>query len=213
MPLTIQKWPNEKARCVTILLSGSPRNGNISLQPRKFSLYSKATPSGYIRVTLRQRTQSNPPSHKTPMAVSLGPATSLRFNPYSTLRFLSFYPKSSPTILKTLTKPVALPPKFHPSVPICVEPRRRFFCSVVSEALHSSERTKPEKWSGEMGNKVGEFRKKLKIADIKGGPDEGLDLVGQTLVVMGWVRTIRVQSSVTFIEVITKWKEVQVILG
>jgi asparaginyl-tRNA synthetase len=42
----------------------------------------------------------------------------------------------------------------------------------------------------------------LKIADIKGGPDEGLDRVGKTIVVMGWVRTLRVQSSVTFIEVI-----------
>ncbi|MBA0857690.1 hypothetical protein Goshw_015670 [Gossypium schwendimanii] len=52
-----------------------------------------------------------------------------------------------------------------------------------------------------MGNTVGEFRKKLKIADIKGGPDEGLNRVGQTVVVMGWVRTLRVQSSVTFLEV------------
>ncbi|XP_021643488.2 asparagine--tRNA ligase, chloroplastic/mitochondrial isoform X3 [Hevea brasiliensis] len=52
-----------------------------------------------------------------------------------------------------------------------------------------------------MGDRVGLFRKKLKIADIKGGPDEGLNRVGQTLVVMGWVRTLRVQSSVTFMEV------------
>ena len=55
-----------------------------------------------------------------------------------------------------------------------------------------------------MGNTVGEFRKKLKIADIKGGPDEGLDRVEQTLVVIGWVRTLRVQSSVTFLEVTMK---------
>lgn len=52
-----------------------------------------------------------------------------------------------------------------------------------------------------MGDRVGPFRKKLKIVDIKGGPDEGLDRVGQTLVVMGWVRTLRAQSSVTFMEV------------
>lgn len=77
-------------------------------------------------------------------------------------------------------------------------------CSVISGALQSGEaveRTKPEfveKWKGE---RVGEFRKKLRIADVKGGPDEGLDRLGQTLVVQGWVRTIRVQSSVTFIEV------------
>ncbi|KAJ6377769.1 hypothetical protein OIU78_028065, partial [Salix suchowensis] len=58
-----------------------------------------------------------------------------------------------------------------------------------------------EKEKSEVGKRVGEFRKKLKIADIKGGPDEGLDRVGKTIVVMGWVRTLRVQSSVTFIEV------------
>ena len=52
-----------------------------------------------------------------------------------------------------------------------------------------------------MGSKVGEFRKKLKIVDVKGGPNEGLDRVGQMIVVAGWVRTLRAQSSVTFIEV------------
>jgi asparaginyl-tRNA synthetase len=80
-------------------------------------------------------------------------------------------------------------------------PCRRFFCSVISGALQSSESAKVEK-KGEIGNRVGEFRRKLKIADIKGGPDEGLDRVGKTIIVMGWVRTLRVQSSVTFIEVI-----------
>ncbi|GMN32813.1 hypothetical protein TIFTF001_003852 [Ficus carica] len=48
---------------------------------------------------------------------------------------------------------------------------------------------------------VGEFRKKLRVADIKGSPEQGLDRLGHTLVVKGWVRTLRVQSSVTFIEV------------
>ncbi|EXC28311.1 Asparagine--tRNA ligase [Morus notabilis] len=48
---------------------------------------------------------------------------------------------------------------------------------------------------------VEEFRKKLSVADIKGGPDQGLDRLGQTLVVKGWVRTLRLQSTVTFIEV------------
>jgi asparaginyl-tRNA synthetase len=76
---------------------------------------------------------------------------------------------------------------------------------VISGALQSNESAKVgflEKEKSEVGNRVGEFRKKLKIADIKGGPDEGLDRVGKTIVVMGWVRTLRVQSSVTFIEVI-----------
>lgn len=66
------------------------------------------------------------------------------------------------------------------------------------------ETTKQEfadKWRGEVGEKIGEFRKKLRIVDIKDGPDEGLGRLGHTLVVRGWVRTLRVQSSVTFIEV------------
>lgn len=41
----------------------------------------------------------------------------------------------------------------------------------------------------------------MRLVDVKGGPDEGLDRLGHTLVVRGWVRTLRLQSSVTFIEV------------
>ena len=131
-------------------------------------------------------------------AAALAPATPLRLKPYSTLRFLSFYSKNLTT------------PHFFTPLPRWPFPshstihRKRCFCSVISAALQSGERTKTEfqeKKVGEMGNIVGEFRKKLKITDIKGGPDEGLDRVGQTLVVTGWVRTLRVQSSVTFLEV------------
>ncbi|KAK4858289.1 hypothetical protein QYF36_013912 [Acer negundo] len=122
------------------------------------------------------------------MAAAFAPAIPLRFRPYSTLRFLSLYPKTLPTIPHRIFPPILL----HHAPPI---PRpTRFFCSAVSGDL-------VEKHSGELGNKVREFRKKLKVADIKSGPDEGLSLVGQTLVVMGWVRTLRAQSSVTFIEV------------
>ena len=81
---------------------------------------------------------------------------------------------------------------------------QRFLFSVIFGAVHSNECAKVvflEKKKGEIENKVGEFRRKLKIADVKGGPDEGLDRVGKIIVVMGWVRTLRVQSSVTFIEV------------
>jgi asparaginyl-tRNA synthetase len=49
--------------------------------------------------------------------------------------------------------------------------------------------------------KVGAFRKRVKIVDIIGGSDEGLNRLGETVTVKGWVRTLRVQSSVTFIEV------------
>ncbi|KAH9721269.1 Asparagine--tRNA ligase [Citrus sinensis] len=128
------------------------------------------------------------------MAAAFAPSTTLRLRPYSTLRCLSFYPKN-------LTKPY---PVFPPLIRRSPISPRRLFSSVISGALHSGERTKSElaeKQMGEMGSKVGEFRKKLKIVDVKGGPNEGLDRVGQMIVVAGWVRTLRAQSSVTFIEV------------
>lgn len=49
-------------------------------------------------------------------------------------------------------------------------------------------------------NKIGKSRKIFRIVDIKGVADEGLDRLGLSLVVWGWVRTLRMQSSVTFIE-------------
>ncbi|XP_043812293.1 asparagine--tRNA ligase, chloroplastic/mitochondrial isoform X3 [Manihot esculenta] len=142
------------------------------------------------------------------MAVAaLAPATPFRLRRCSTLRFFSSYTKSNPTIRpkipQTLLKPHALPPKF-PLPPHSSQHNPRSFCTVISGALRSGEKTKLESVEdlrGEMGDRVGPFRKKLKIVDIKGGPDEGLDRVGQTLVVMGWVRTLRAQSSVTFMEV------------
>ncbi|OAY66184.1 Asparagine--tRNA ligase, chloroplastic/mitochondrial [Ananas comosus] len=53
----------------------------------------------------------------------------------------------------------------------------------------------------EGGEGVREFRRRLRIADVKGGASEGVDWLGKELVIRGWVRTCRVQSSVTFIEV------------
>nr|GEY64133.1 asparagine--tRNA ligase, chloroplastic/mitochondrial [Tanacetum cinerariifolium] len=50
-------------------------------------------------------------------------------------------------------------------------------------------------------DKIGEFKKRLWLADIKGGKSEGSDNLGQVLTVRGWVRTLRVQRTVTFIEV------------
>ncbi|KAK4389579.1 Asparagine--tRNA ligase, chloroplastic/mitochondrial [Sesamum angolense] len=72
---------------------------------------------------------------------------------------------------------------------------------IVSGAVSSGEATKPEPVELEKGARIREFRKKFKIADIKAGPDQGLNRLGENLVVRGWVRTLRVQSSVTFIEV------------
>ncbi|GER32780.1 asparagine--tRNA ligase [Striga asiatica] len=83
-----------------------------------------------------------------------------------------------------------------------ISPHQRSCSSVVvSAATSSGEATKPQ--AVELGNgaKIREFRKKFKIVDIKSGADEGLNRLGETLVVRGWVRTLRAQSSVTFIEV------------
>nr|GMD79814.1 asparagine--tRNA ligase, chloroplastic/mitochondrial-like [Ipomoea batatas] len=141
-------------------------------------------------------------------AAALSPATtSLRLKPFSAVRLLSLYRKTTKTpavpnsYLCFLPKP---PTHSIPSHSVC---RRRSFCSVVCSAVSSGEAVE-RPLSGDFGTKevegsrkIGEFRRRLRIADIKGGPDEGLDRLGETLVVRGWVRTLRVQSSVTFIEV------------
>lgn len=78
---------------------------------------------------------------------------------------------------------------------------------MVSAAISSGEAVERPKFEnieakeGVKTEKVGEFRKRLRVADIKGGPEEGLDRLGETLVVRGWVRTVRAQSSVTFIDI------------
>lgn len=126
------------------------------------------------------------------MAAVFSPATPLRLKSLSAaVRLLSLHRK---TLSATL-----LPTHFFPSFPShsC---RSRNFCSIVSAASFSKTETFDEKRSEQL-DKIGEFRKRLRIVDIKGGADEGLDRLGQSLVVRGWVRTLRVQSSVTFIEV------------
>ncbi|XP_074317436.1 asparagine--tRNA ligase, chloroplastic/mitochondrial-like [Silene latifolia] len=119
------------------------------------------------------------------MAAFISPASSLRLKPFSTLRILSLLPIKPffPNSPRTLISPTLISPLLSP-------PPRRRLCSLISAAVKLPETSK-----------VGEFRKRLKISDIKGGSDEGLGRIGERLVVRGWVRTIRVQSSVTFIEV------------
>ncbi|KAK9716377.1 hypothetical protein RND81_06G229100 [Saponaria officinalis] len=118
------------------------------------------------------------------MAAVLSPASYLRLKP-----FFSLLPiKRLPNPPKTLISPFLLSPPL----------RRRFhFSPPISAAVSTAgDPVKPPETS-----KIGEFRRRLRIADIKGGSDEGLGRVGENLVVRGWVRTIRIQSSVTFIEV------------
>ncbi|XP_020226692.1 asparagine--tRNA ligase, chloroplastic/mitochondrial [Cajanus cajan] len=76
----------------------------------------------------------------------------------------------------SLHKPLSLRPPPSPS--------RRSFCAATLRTSH---------------NTVQHFRKKLRVSQIKEGG--GADMLGRDLVVQGWVRTLRLQSSVTFIEI------------
>ncbi|KAF7141161.1 hypothetical protein RHSIM_Rhsim06G0183900 [Rhododendron simsii] len=147
------------------------------------------------------------------MAAALSPASSLRLKPV----FFSLYRQTTklPANPKALTTNHCLPRKYiRYSIPLSFYtkssssalsvPRRsrRSLCTVAAGALSSGKAVeKIGKQGVGIGERVGEFRRRLKVVDVKGGPDEGLDRLGQTLVVQGWVRTLRVQSSVTFIEV------------
>ncbi|CAN7132272.1 asparagine--tRNA ligase, chloroplastic/mitochondrial [Brassica rapa] len=127
------------------------------------------------------------------MAAKFLPATTLRLTPFSSLRFLSFFPSSYP-LFSPLRRPSF---EGFPA-----NARRRCFCTAVSESTGSGEGKKVDNsYENRFGSRVGEFRRKLKIAEVKGGADQGLGRVGQSLSIMGWVRTLRSQSSVTFIEI------------
>ncbi|CAH8386754.1 unnamed protein product [Eruca vesicaria subsp. sativa] len=118
-------------------------------------------------------------------------ATSLRLTPFSTLRYLSFFPSSNNPSTHSLSRPLRRP-LFQLSPAIS---RRRCFCT---QSPSSGEGVNQE---NRFGSKVGDFRKKLRISEVKGGAEEGLGRVGQRLSITGWVRTLRSQSSVTFIEI------------
>nr|XP_027085219.1 asparagine--tRNA ligase, chloroplastic/mitochondrial-like [Coffea arabica]XP_027085224.1 asparagine--tRNA ligase, chloroplastic/mitochondrial-like [Coffea arabica] len=140
------------------------------------------------------------------MAVALSlAATSLRLKSFTAVRFFSFYRKTPKTHL-TPTFHFPLKPSTSNSTPFLPlhYSRTRSFCSVISAAVSSGEATKTETFEKnelQKGERVGEFRKRLRIVDVKGGPDEGLNRLDETLVVRGWVRTFRAQSGITFIEV------------
>uniref|UniRef100_A0A804MQY4 asparagine--tRNA ligase n=1 Tax=Zea mays TaxID=4577 RepID=A0A804MQY4_MAIZE len=73
--------------------------------------------------------------------------------------------------------------------------RRQRFCAVAQAPAPAAAAT------GAAGEAVGEFRKRLRVADVKGGEDEGAAWVGKELAVRGWVRTCRAQRTITFVEV------------
>ncbi|KAI4327125.1 hypothetical protein L6164_019624 [Bauhinia variegata] len=144
---------------------------------------------------------------------AIAPTRHLRLCPYAAFRYLSLSGRAISNNLPELKLPRNNIKPFpfyrpHSSSALFGEiPRQRCFCTQITGALHSgkavekTEEDNVEDRRSEIGEKVGQFRKKLRIAKIKGGPTEGLDEVGENLVVEGWVRTLRVQSSITFIEV------------
>ncbi|GKE84358.1 hypothetical protein Tco_1558100, partial [Tanacetum coccineum] len=132
---------------------------------------------------------------------ALSPATvSLRLKPLTTtLRFLSTYHHhhNHPNNLKyqLITIPSTHTPKLTYNFNHLTNSRPQRRCFSISATVSTGETLETSKT-----DKIGEFKKRLRIVDIKGGQNEGLDKLGQVLTVRGWVRTLRVQSSVTFIE-------------
>ncbi|KAL4565647.1 hypothetical protein LXL04_029750 [Taraxacum kok-saghyz] len=140
---------------------------------------------------------------------ALSPATvvCLRLKPLSsTVRFLSLYRHHQPKPTKVKYQ-ISIAPLHHPPQPRVhfnylnnSTTNHRCFSTVVSATVSPGEVSEKSNTES-IGERVGEFRKRLTIVDIKGGESEGVDRLGQTLTVKGWVRTVRIQSSVTFIEV------------
>nr|CAD1818828.1 unnamed protein product [Ananas comosus var. bracteatus] len=95
--------------------------------------------------------------------------------------------------------PRSPPPPPPPLIPNAASSRWRWrlFCSGTL-AADADAAAAP---AAEGGEGVREFRRRLRIADVKGGASEGVEWLGKELAIRGWVRTCRVQSSVTFIEV------------
>ncbi|KAJ1290931.1 hypothetical protein BS78_02G280200 [Paspalum vaginatum] len=77
--------------------------------------------------------------------------------------------------------------------------RRQRFCTAAQASTPATAAA--AETTGAAGEAVGEFRKRLRVSDVKGGEDEGVAWVGKELAVRGWVRTCRAQRTVTFVEI------------
>jgi len=99
-------------------------------------------------------------------------------------------PKASP--LSALSFPL---PRTAPVA--AASGRRQRFCA----AAQASAPAPAAAATGAAGEAVGQFRRRLRVADVKGGEDEGATWVGKELAVRGWGRTCRAQRTVTFVEV------------
>ena len=74
--------------------------------------------------------------------------------------------------------------------------------AITSNLAEGETAIKPGTAEVGTGPSVKEFKKRLRIADIKAGEEEGGESrIGQSVVVRGWVRTVRSQKAFSFIEV------------
>ncbi|TVU01054.1 hypothetical protein EJB05_53507 [Eragrostis curvula] len=100
-------------------------------------------------------------------------------------RLLRLAPRRLPS-----TNRLRFPPPLP--TPLAAASGRRRFCAAAQASAPATAAA---------GEAVGEFRKRLRVSDVKGGEDEGAAWVGKELAVRGWVRTCRAQRTVTFVEV------------
>ncbi|XP_062187474.1 asparagine--tRNA ligase, chloroplastic/mitochondrial-like [Phragmites australis] len=103
-------------------------------------------------------------------------------------RFLRLAPRrlASPKLSPLATLP------FPHQTPLAATSGWRRFCAAAQASAPATALA---------GEAVGEFWKRMRVADVKGGEDEGTAWVGKQLAVRGWVRTCRAQRTVTFVEV------------
>jgi asparaginyl-tRNA synthetase len=95
----------------------------------------------------------------------------------------------APRRLRPLTGLSILP------TPLAASSGWRRYCAAAQAAAP------PPTASAATGETVGEFRRRIRVSEVKGGEDEGAAWVGKDLTVRGWVRTCRAQRTVTFVEV------------
>ncbi|CAN6199021.1 unnamed protein product [Urochloa humidicola] len=105
----------------------------------------------------------------------------------------------APRRLQVKTSPLAaLSFPLPRTAPLAAASGRQHFCAAAQASAPAAATAAA---TGPAGESVGEFRKRLRVVDVKGGEDEGAAWVGKELAVRGWVRTCRAQRTVTFVEV------------
>ncbi|DBA69394.1 TPA: hypothetical protein ACH3X2_012864 [Trebouxia sp. C0005] len=98
--------------------------------------------------------------------------------------------------LESRTDPRRAQCKLRQHKPTCNAQQHRLaaHCTSVSSIPQTSETNKQN------GAAPG-FARRTSVKDVKGGPDKGVSNIGLKFDVRGWVRTVRQQKSISFIEV------------